>query len=175
MRHFSPDPVPMECSSGRPHRRHCTERGPQAAVVLLPCDRLRLRKRIRRRWRRNTGATTAACPSSGWTTSSPWNRPRQALHRRGPALIIVFRKVYDRDEETGRKNPNYYVQESCESRWASCWPPCTKRGWRPYPHASPMNFLAELLDGPKTSVPSSTSRWVGLRMTPPCRIFRGNR
>lgn len=66
-----------------------------------------------------------------------------------PALIIVFRKVFERDEATGEKHPNYYVQESCGIAVGLLLAALHEVGLAALTHTpSPMNFLAELLDRP---------------------------
>ena len=67
-----------------------------------------------------------------------------------PALIIVFRRMYERDAGTGGKNPNYYVQESCGIAVGLLLAALHEVGLAALTHTpSPMNFLAELLDRPE--------------------------
>lgn len=66
-----------------------------------------------------------------------------------PALIIVFRKVYEEDEDSGQKHPNYYVQESCGIAVGLLLAALHEVGLAALTHTpSPMNFLAELLERP---------------------------
>ena len=117
VRHFSPDPVPMEVlEKAIQHCRDRAERSPQAALVAPPaCDRPGVAPPHPR------GGGGGRARSYHGRMSQQWLDdlvPLGTDHvkpfiEEAPALIIVFRKVYDRDADTGEKNPNYYVQESC--------------------------------------------------------------
>ncbi|MGB1619073.1 MAG: nitroreductase family protein, partial [Flavobacteriales bacterium] len=116
VRHFSPDPVPMDVLERAVHIAGTAPSGAHKqpwsfCIVTDPA----LRKRIR------TAVEEEEYRSYHGRMSKKWLDDLEPLAtdhikpfiEEAPALIIVFRKVFDRDEETGEKNPNYYVQESC--------------------------------------------------------------
>jgi len=66
-----------------------------------------------------------------------------------PALIIVFRRVYEVDPESGDRHPNYYVQESCGIAVGLLLAALHEVGIAALTHTpSPMNFLGSLLGRP---------------------------
>lgn len=65
-----------------------------------------------------------------------------------PALIVVFRKDYDLDEQ-GERSKNYYVQESVGIATGMLLAALHHAGLGTLTHTpSPMNFLAKLLERP---------------------------
>lgn len=70
-----------------------------------------------------------------------------------PWLIVVFRKVYDLDEQ-GAKHTNYYVNESVGLATGFLLAAIHKAGLISLTHTpSPMKFLTELLNRPKNERP----------------------
>jgi nitroreductase len=66
-----------------------------------------------------------------------------------PALIIVFRRIHEKDAAAGSKYPNYYVQESCGIAVGLLLAALHEAGLSALTHTpSPMDFLARLLDRP---------------------------
>jgi nitroreductase len=66
------------------------------------------------------------------------------------ALIIVFRRLHEKDPDTGDKYPNYYVQESCGIAVGLLLSALHEAGLAALTHTpSPMNFLGELLNRPE--------------------------
>ena len=67
-----------------------------------------------------------------------------------PALIVVFRRVYETDVESGDRHPNYYVQESCGIAVGLLLAALHEAGIAALTHTpSPMNFLGTLLGRPE--------------------------
>jgi len=67
-----------------------------------------------------------------------------------PALIVVFRRVYETDVESGDRHPNYYVQESCGIAVGLLLAALHEVGIAALTHTpSPMNFLGALLGRPE--------------------------
>ena len=87
-----------------------------------------------------------------------------------PALIIVFRKVYERDADTGGKNPNYYVQESCGIAVGLLLAALRSGAGRVDPHPLADELIAELLERPENERAFLNIPWLAW-MTPPCRTF----
>ena len=70
-----------------------------------------------------------------------------------PALIVVFRKDYDLDEE-GERSKNYYVQESVGIATGMLLAALHHAGLGTLTHTpSPMNFLAKVLGRPANERP----------------------
>lgn len=70
-----------------------------------------------------------------------------------PALIVVFRKDYDLDEE-GERSKNYYVQESVGIATGMLLADLHHAGLGTLTHTpSPMNFLAKVLGRPANERP----------------------
>ena len=89
-----------------------------------------------------------------------------------PALIVVFRRVYETDVESGDRHPNYYVQESCGIAVGLLLAALHEAGIAALTHTpSPMNFLGTFWDARKMSALSSTFPSDGPQMGPPCLIF----
>lgn len=153
VRNFSPDPVPMEVLKRAVHIAGTAPSGahkqPWSFCIVTDSD---LRKRIR------TAVEEEEYRSYHGRMSQKWLDDLEPLGtdhikpfiEEAPALIIVFRKVFDRDEETGEKNPNYYVQESCGIAVGFLLAALHEAGLAALTHTpSPMNFLAELLERPE--------------------------
>ena len=67
-----------------------------------------------------------------------------------PALIVVFRKAYETDPESGNRHPNYYVQESCGIAVGLLLAALHDVGIAALTHTpSPVNFLGSLLGRPE--------------------------
>lgn len=153
VRHFSPDPVPMEVLEKAIHIAGTAPSGAhkQPWSFCLVTDP-ELRRRIRVAVEEEEYRSYHGRMSQQWLDDlAPLGTDHvKPFIEEAPALIIVFRKVYDRDEETGEKNPNYYVQESCGIAVGFLLAALHEAGLAALTHTpSPMNFLAELLDRPE--------------------------
>ncbi|MEL6536647.1 MAG: nitroreductase family protein [Bacteroidota bacterium] len=79
-----------------------------------------------------------------------WNKPFLEI---APYLIVVFKKVFDLDEE-GAKHTNYYVNESVGLACGMLLAAIHKAGLVALTHTpSPMNFLKNLLGRPDNERP----------------------
>jgi iodotyrosine deiodinase len=79
-----------------------------------------------------------------------WNKP---FLTNSPYLIIVFKKVYERDEN-GEKHNNYYVNESVGLACGFLIEAIHKAGLVTLTHTpSPMNFLTKILERPENERP----------------------
>ena len=78
-----------------------------------------------------------------------WNKP---FLEKAPWLIIVFKKVYDLEDE--KKRTNYYVNESVGLACGFLLAAIHQAGLVALTHTpSPMNFLCEVLDRPDNERP----------------------
>lgn len=78
--------------------------------------------------------------------ATDWNKP---FLEKSPYLIILFKKVYERDEE-GAKHNNYYVNESVGIAAGFLITAIHNAGLVTLTHTpSPMNFLGKILDRPE--------------------------
>lgn len=153
IRHFSPDPVPMDVLERAVHIAGTAPSGahkqPWTFCIVTDPD---LRKRIRVAVEEEEFRSYHGRMSQQWLDDlAPLGTDHiKPFIEEAPALIIVFRKVYDRDEETGEKNPNYYVQESCGIAVGFLLAALHEAGLCALTHTpSPMNFLADLLERPE--------------------------
>lgn len=79
-----------------------------------------------------------------------WNKP---FLETAPWLIIIFRKIYDLDEE-GNKSNNYYVNESVGIATGFLLTALHSVGLAALTHTpSPMNFLGKILGRPSNEKP----------------------
>jgi nitroreductase len=79
-----------------------------------------------------------------------WNKPFLEV---APWLVIVFRRIYEVDENVGKRN-NYYVQESVGLASGFFLRAVHEAGLVALTHTpSPMNFLTELLGRPQNEKP----------------------
>ncbi|HAA10435.1 MAG TPA: nitroreductase family protein [Cytophagales bacterium] len=79
-----------------------------------------------------------------------WNKPFLEI---APYLIVVFKKVFDLDED-GTKHTNYYVNESVGLASGMLLAAIHKAGLVALTHTpSPMNFLKNLLGRPENERP----------------------
>lgn len=153
VRHFSTDPVPMDVleravqiAGTAPSGAH---KQPWTFCIVTDPE---LRKRIRAAVEEEEFRSYNGRMSQQWLDDlAPLGTDHiKPFIEEAPALIIVFRKVYDRDEETGEKNPNYYVQESCGIAVGFLLAALHEAGLCALTHTpSPMNFLSELLARPE--------------------------
>lgn len=153
IRHFSPDPVPMDVleravqiAGTAPSGAH---KQPWTFCIVTDSD---LRKRIRVAVEEEEFRSYHGRMSQQWLDDlAPLGTDHiKPFIEEAPALIIVFRKVYDRDEDTGEKNPNYYVQESCGIAVGFLLAALHEAGLCALTHTpSPMNFLADILERPE--------------------------
>jgi len=83
-------------------------------------------------------------------SDTDWNKPFLEI---APWLIIVFKKAYDLDEE-GKKQKNYYVNESVGIASGFLLTAIHQAGLVSLTHTpSPMNFLQKLLKRPDNERP----------------------
>ena len=153
VRHFSTDPVPLDVleraiqiAGTAPSGAH---KQPWSFCLVTDPE---LRRRIRGAVEEEEYRSYHGRMSQQWLDDlEPLGTDHiKPFIEEAPALIIVFRKVYDRDEETGEKNPNYYVQESCGIAVGLLLAALHEAGLAALTHTpSPMNFLAELLERPE--------------------------
>jgi len=153
VRHFSSDAVPLDVLERAIHIAGTAPSGAhkQPWSFCLVTDP-ELRRRIREAVEEEEYRSYHGRMSQQWLDDlEPLGTDHiKPFIEEAPALIIVFRKVYDRDEETGEKNPNYYVQESCGIAVGLLLAALHEAGLAALTHTpSPMNFLAELLERPE--------------------------
>ena len=153
IRHFSPDPVPLDVLERAVHIAGTAPSGAHKqpwsfCIVTDPALRQRIRTAVEEEEYRSYHGRM----SRKWLVDlEPLGTDHiKPFIEEAPALIIVFRKVFDRDEVTGEKNPNYYVQESCGIAVGFLLAALHEAGLAALTHTpSPMNFLAELLEQPE--------------------------
>ena len=79
-----------------------------------------------------------------------WQKP---FLEKAPFLIVVFKKIFDLDEN-GEKNNNYYVQESVGIACGFLISAIHNAGLVALTHTpSPMNFLSKILNRPSNEKP----------------------
>lgn len=79
-----------------------------------------------------------------------WNKPFIDI---APWVIVIFRKIYDLNEE-GKRTSNYYVTESVGIATGFFLTAIHQAGLVALTHTpSPMNFLAKILNRPKNEKP----------------------
>lgn len=79
-----------------------------------------------------------------------WHKP---FLEKAPYLIIIFKKNYE-IKEGGKKQPNYYVTESCGIACGMLLTAIHNAGLAALTHTpSPMNFLIKLLNRPENEKP----------------------
>jgi iodotyrosine deiodinase len=80
-------------------------------------------------------------------------RPLQTDWRKAPYLIIVFKRIYELEED-GHKHQNYYVTESCGIACGFLLAAIHHAGLVALTHTpSPMNFLSKVLNRPEYEKP----------------------
>ena len=153
VRHFSRDPVPIglleraiQIAGTAPSGAH-----KQPWTFCLVTDS-NLRKRIR------LAAEAEEYTSYNGRMSERWLADLEPIgtdHTKpfiedAPALIVVFRKVYEIDKDSGKRHSNYYVQESCGIAVGFLLAALHEVGLAALTHTpSPMGFLCELLNRPE--------------------------
>ena len=153
VRHFSSDPVPMDVLDRAVRIAGTAPSGAHKqpwsfCIVTDPALRRRIRVAVEEEEYRSYHGRM----SQQWLDDlEPLGTDHvKPFIEEAPALIVVFRKVYDRDGETGEKNPNYYVQESCGIAVGFLLAALHEAGLAALTHTpSPMNFLADLLERPE--------------------------
>jgi len=79
-----------------------------------------------------------------------WHKP---FLEKAPYLIIIFKRNYEINED-GKKQPNYYVTESCGIACGMLLAAIHNAGLAALTHTpSPMNFLIKLLNRPENEKP----------------------
>ena len=79
-----------------------------------------------------------------------WHKP---FLEKAPYLIIIFKRNYEIKED-GKKQPNYYVTESCGIACGMLLTAIHNAGLAALTHTpSPMNFLCKLLNRPENEKP----------------------
>lgn len=153
VRSFSEDPVPMDVidrairiAGTAPSGAH---KQPWTFCVVTDRD---LKKRIREAVEQEEYLSYSERMSERWLEDLA---PLATDHTKpfieeAPALIVVFRKVYEVDDRAGTRHPNYYVQESCGIAVGLLLAALHEAGIAALTHTpSPMNFLAKLLERPE--------------------------
>jgi len=153
VRHFSPDPVPFDVlervvkiAGTAPSGAH---KQPWSFCIVTDPE---LRKRIRVAVEEEEYRSYHGRMSERWLEDlEPLGTDHiKPFIEEAPALIIVFRKVYEGDGDSGMRHPNYYVQESCGIAVGFLLAALHEAGIAALTHTpSPMNFLAELLERPE--------------------------
>lgn len=153
VRAFSPDPVPLdvidraiEIAGTAPSGAH-----KQPWTFCVVTDPV-LRKRIREAVEEEELRSYTERMSERWREDlMPLGTDHiKPFIEEAPALIIVFRRIHERDEQSGKQHPNYYVQESCGIAVGLLLAALHEAGLAALTHTpSPMNFLANLLGRPE--------------------------
>ena len=153
VRHFSSDPVPIDLleravqiAGTAPSGAH---KQPWSFCIVTDPD---LRKQIRVAAEEEEHRSYNGRMSERWLADlAPIGTDHvKPFIEDAPALIIVFKKVHELDEDSGKRHPNYYVQESCGIAVGFLLAALHEAGLAALTHTpSPMGFLAELLDRPE--------------------------
>jgi len=152
VRSFSSEPVPMEVlekairiAGTAPSGAH---KQPWSFCVVTNAE---LRKRIRAKVEEEEKRSYEERMSQKWLEDlQPLGTDAiKPYIEEAPALIVVFKRVHEPDEESGARHPNYYVSESCGIAVGLLLAALHEAGLATLTHTpSPMNFLAELLERP---------------------------
>ena len=153
VRHFSTDPVPIDLleravqiAGTAPSGAH---KQPWSFCIVTDSD---LRKRIRVAVEEEEHRSYNGRMSERWLSDlEPIGTDHvKPFIEEAPALIIVFKKVHEQEEDGGKRHPNYYVQESCGIAVGFLLAALHEVGLVALTHTpSPMGFLAELLERPE--------------------------
>jgi len=153
VRHFSTDPVPIDLleravqiAGTAPSGAH---KQPWSFCIVTDPD---LRKRIRVAVEEEEHRSYNGRMSERWLSDlEPIGTDHvKPFIEEAPALIIVFKKVHEQEEDGGERHPNYYVQESCGIAVGFLLAALHEVGLVALTHTpSPMGFLAELLARPE--------------------------
>ena len=153
VRHFSAEPVPIglleravQIAGTAPSGAH---KQPWSFCIVTDPD---LRKQIRVAAEEEEHRSYNGRMSERWLADlAPIGTDHvKPFIEDAPALIIVFKKVHELDEDSGKRHPNYYVQESCGIAVGFLLAALHEAGLAALTHTpSPMGFLAELLDRPE--------------------------
>ena len=153
VRHFSTDPVPIDLleravqiAGTAPSGAH---KQPWSFCIVTDPD---LRKRIRVAVEEEEHRSYNGRMSERWLSDlEPIGTDHvKPFIEEAPALIIVFKKVHEQEEDGGKRHPNYYVQESCGIAVGFLLAALHEVGLVALTHTpSPMGFLAELLERPE--------------------------
>lgn len=152
VRSFSPEPVPMDVlekaiqiAGTAPSGAH---KQPWSFCVVTHAD---LRKQIRLAVEKEELLSYEERMPQQWLEDL---QPLGTDHvkpyiEEAPALIVVFKRVYDLSKDQGKRHPNYYVSESCGIAAGLLISALHAAGLATLTHTpSPMNFLAEILGRP---------------------------
>ncbi len=156
VREFSSDPIPksiidwaIRTASSAPSGAH---RQPWTFCVVGNPD---LKMKIRKAAEEEEFKSYNGRMSEEWIQAlkplgTDWNKPYLET---APYLIIVFKKVYDFDDQ-GNKLTNFYVNESVGLACGFLLAALHRAGLQTLTHTpSPMNFLAEILKRPDNERP----------------------
>ncbi|MCU0396090.1 MAG: nitroreductase family protein [Chitinophagaceae bacterium] len=156
VRHFSPDPIPREViehliltASAAPSGAH---RQPWNFCVVTDPD---TKRRIRIAAEEEEYESYHGRMSEEWLKDlqplgTDWHKPFLEI---APALIVVFKKSWDQEED-GSRHQNYYVQESCGLAVGFLLAAIHHVGLVALTHTpSPMNFLSQILQRPDNEKP----------------------
>ncbi len=151
VRDFSTDPVPLEvlrnCIAAAGTAPSGANKQPWAfCLVTNAALKSRIRAAAEEEERENYGARMSAQWKSDLAhLGTDAHKPHI---EDAPALIIVFRRPYERDEN-GQKRPNYYVTESVGIAVGMLIAALHESGLVTLPHTpSPMDFLGQILHRP---------------------------
>ena len=152
VRSFSSEPVPLEVLEKAIHIAGTAPSGahmqPWSFCVVTDVE---LRKQIRAAVEKEEQLSYQGRMSQAWLDDLfPLGTDHiKPYIEEAPALIVVFKKVHEVDEETGRRKPNYYVSESCGIAVGFLLAALHAAGLVALTHTpSPMNFLAKILGRP---------------------------
>ena len=156
VRDFSEDPVPREvleniimAASTAPSGAH---KQPWTFCLL---DKIELRTRLRALAEEEEHKSYHGRMSEQWLKDlaplgTDWNKP---FIEEAPWIIVVFKRVYEYDEENAKRN-NYYVNESVGLACGFLLAAIHHAGLVALTHTpSPMNFLSKALDRPENERP----------------------
>ena len=156
VRFFSDEPVPLEVLRTAIHTAGTAPSGAhkQPWTFALVTDP-KLKREIRIAAEAEERETYDHRMSDEWRAAlAPIGTDAQKpFLERVPALIVVFRKDYDLDED-GERSKNYYVQESVGIATGMLLAALHHAGLGTLTHTpSPMNFLAKVLGRPANERP----------------------
>lgn len=152
VREFSTDPVPMEVIENAIRAAGSAPSGankqPWTFCVVTNAD---LKRRIRVSAEEEEFRNYHGRMSETWLEDL---KPLGTDHKKpfiedAPVLIVVFKKIYDQQEQSESKKTNYYVGESIGIAVGILLTALHQSGLATLTHTpSPMNFLEKLLNRP---------------------------
>jgi nitroreductase len=155
-RFFSDEPIPMDVLRTAVHTAGQAPSGahkqPWTFVVVTDP---RIKQEIREAAEAEEKETYAHRMSEEWRRAlapigTDWQKP---FLETAPALVVVFRRDYDLNED-GSRSKNYYVQESVGIATGMLIAALQNAGIATLTHTpSPMGFLAKILERPKNEKP----------------------